>query len=93
MVRVALCNFWVVFVCRNILDRIFITGEGKGMKSKQVFVLEVNKTENQSWQGKIKWIQGKKKESYRSVIELLRLMDSVVYEKEDMAGEVSLDQR
>lgn len=58
------------------------------MKEKQVFVLEVIDTQNQSWQGKIEWVQGKKKESFRSVMELLRLIDSVVCEddKRNMSG-------
>jgi len=48
------------------------------MKGKQVFVLEINSTERQSWQGNVEWVQGKKKKSFRSVMELLRLIDSVV---------------
>ena len=48
---------------------------------KQTFIIEVNDTQNQSWQGQIEWIQGHKKESFRSVMELLQLMDSAVYEK------------
>lgn len=54
------------------------------MRSKQTFILEVNSTENQSWQGKIEWIQGKKKQSFRSVMELLRLIDSVVYDEDEI---------
>ena len=52
------------------------------MKEKQTFVLEINSTQNQSWQGRIEWIQGKEKQSFRSVMELLRLIDSVVYDEE-----------
>lgn len=53
-----------------------------GYMKKQTFILEVNDTQNQSWQGQIEWIQGQKKESFRSVMELLQLIDSVVYEEE-----------
>ncbi len=49
------------------------------MNHKQTFILEVTSTENQSWQGKIDWVEGKEKKSFRSVLELLRLIDSVVY--------------
>lgn len=50
---------------------------------KHTFIVEVNDTQNQSWQGQIEWIQGQKKESFRSVMELLQLIDSVVYEEKD----------
>ena len=56
-----------------------MTGE-KAMKEKQTFILEVNDTQNHSWQGQIEWVQGRKKQSFRSVMELLRLIDSVVCE-------------
>lgn len=58
-----------------------VTGRGRRMK-KNTFILEVYDTQNQSWQGKVEWIQGQKKESFRSVMELLRLIDSVVEEEE-----------
>lgn len=45
---------------------------------KQTFIIEVDDTQNGSWQGSIQWIQGKKKESFRSVLELLNLMNSAV---------------
>lgn len=48
------------------------------MNKKQTFILEISDTQNQSWQGKVEWIQGKKKESFRSVLELLRMLDSAV---------------
>lgn len=49
---------------------------------KDTFILEIYDTQNQSWQGKVEWIQGQKKESFRSVMKLLRLIDSVVGEEE-----------
>lgn len=45
---------------------------------KNTFILEINDTQNQSWQGRLEWVQGKKKESFRSVLELLCLLNSVV---------------
>ena len=47
---------------------------------KQIFILEVNDTRNQSWQGSLKWVEGHKQESFRSMLELLRLIDSAVGE-------------
>ena len=49
---------------------------------KQMFILEINDTQDHSWQGQVKWIQGESKQGFRSVIELLRLIDSVVGEEE-----------
>ena len=53
------------------------------MKKKQTFIIEVRDTQSQSWQGSIEWIQGQKKQAFRSVLELLKLMDSVVCEEEN----------
>lgn len=64
------------FACACFFDRV--GEEIQEMKGKQVFILEINSTERQSWQGNVEWVQGKKKKSFRSVMELLRLMDSVV---------------
>ena len=62
------------------------------MREKQTFILEVNDTQSHSWQGKIEWVQGRKKQSFRSVMELLRLIDSVVCEDEktSLAGGTAL---
>lgn len=49
---------------------------------KRTFILEVNDNQNQSWQGTVEWVQGQKKEAFRSVMELLRLLDSVVGNEE-----------
>jgi len=34
--------------------------------------------QNASWQGSIAWLEGKREESFRSVLELLLLIDSAV---------------
>ncbi len=52
------------------------------MKKKRTFIIEVNDTQNQSWQGSIEWVQGQKKQAFRSVLELLKLMESAI-SKED----------
>lgn len=44
----------------------------------QSFVVEVKSQENHSWQGTITWVEGKKKEHFRSALELIRLMDSTL---------------
>lgn len=45
---------------------------------KNSFILEILDTQNQSWQGTLEWVQGRKKVSFRSALELLRMIDSVV---------------
>ena len=50
---------------------------------KQSFVLEIKDNQNQSWQGTLEWIQGRKKVSFRSVLELLRMIDSAIGDKEN----------
>lgn len=45
---------------------------------KQTFIIEVEEVQDGSWQGSIEWLQGKKKQPFRSVMELLSLMDSAV---------------
>lgn len=52
------------------------------MKS-QTFIIHIKDNENQSWQGDVEWVQGRRKESFRSMLELLRLVDSVVTENEN----------
>ncbi len=44
---------------------------------KQTFIVEVISHQKSTWQGQIHWIQGNKKISFRSVMEMLHLMDSV----------------
>ncbi|MBE5856040.1 MAG: hypothetical protein E7296_00525 [Lachnospiraceae bacterium] len=42
------------------------------------FVLEVKSCENSTWQGTLTWVEGNKKEHFRSVIEMLRLIRSTM---------------
>ncbi len=44
----------------------------------QSFVVEVKSVENSSWQGTVSWVEGRKKEYFRSALELIRLMDSTL---------------
>lgn len=47
------------------------------------FVIEVKSQENYTWQGTITWVEGKKKENFRSALELMKLIDSTLDKKED----------
>ena len=52
------------------------------MGKKQTFIVEIKDTRCQSWQGSVEWVQEQKKQAFRSVIELLKLMDSAMGEEE-----------
>lgn len=58
-------------------------GMNKRMKKKQTFIIEVVDTQDSTWQGKVNWVNGKKEQAFRSVMELLRLVDSVVGEEKE----------
>ena len=47
---------------------------------KQTFLVEVVDQQNASWQGSINWLNRNKKESFRSALEMIRLMDSALTE-------------
>ncbi len=53
---------------------------------KQTFVLEIIGDQNQDWQGSLEWIQGKQRQSFRSVMELLALLESAMPETEADPG-------
>ena len=45
-------------------------------------VIKILFRQNASWQGTIQWLQGHREETFRSVYEMLRLMDSALESKE-----------
>lgn len=47
---------------------------------KKTFIVDIYDTNNQTWQGTVEWIQEQKKQSFRSVLELLQLMETAVNE-------------
>lgn len=51
--------------------------------SNQNFLITVRSRENHSWQGTVQWIEGSEQKNFRSVLELLRLMDSAIGEDND----------
>ena len=53
------------------------------MGKKQTFIVEIQDTQSDSWQGSIEWVQGQKKQAFRSTMELLRLIDSVTRDKDE----------
>lgn len=57
-----------------------LSGEGKEYrrteKKEEAFYIRVHCRQNSSWQGEIRWQNGRQKMYFRSVLELLRLLDS-----------------
>lgn len=62
----------------------------KGLNTGETFVINVKCRQNHTWQGTVKWIEGKKEVPFRSALELIKLIDSaieVVDEEENYAEE------
>lgn len=49
---------------------------------KATFIINVMYRQHASWQGRITWMEGQKGYSFRSVLELIKLIDSVVVKPE-----------
>lgn len=65
------------------MKQFAINRSERGWEMKnQTFILKINDIQNRSWQGQIKWVQGQKKQSFRSALELLQLLHSVVEEND-----------
>lgn len=47
------------------------------------FIIRVKYRQNSSWQGEVTWVDGKKKEYFRSALELMRLLDSALGSEEE----------
>ena len=47
--------------------------EGKG-----TFIVEIQHQQNGTWQGKVTWAEGGRKEVFRSALELMKMMDTAI---------------
>ena len=54
----------------------------KSIYKSNTFMVEIKSTKNESWQGTIRWIDGKKEENFRSALELIKLIDSALDSQE-----------
>ena len=48
------------------------------MQKKETFVVHVISQENATWQGQVTWLDEKETKSFRSLLELVKLMDEVI---------------
>lgn len=56
-----------------------IQEKGTDLRGEQAtFLVKVFFRQNASWQGSIRWMEGEKEESFRSVLEMALLMDSAL---------------
>lgn len=54
---------------------------------KATFVVKVLNTQNATWQGTIDWMDGQQAQPFRSALELIKLIDSALPQKEEVARE------
>ena len=45
---------------------------------KSSFVVQILDTQNQTWQGTVTWVNRKDTKPFRSLLELIKLMDSAI---------------
>jgi len=45
---------------------------------KSSFVVQILDAQNQTWQGTVTWLNGKHTQPFRSLLELIKLMDSAI---------------
>ncbi len=50
---------------------------------KETFVVHVTGRENSTWQGQVTWLDERETRSFRSMLELIKLMDAAM--EEDMS--------
>lgn len=55
----------------------------KKANKHETFVVQIINTQNSTWQGTVTWTDGKKQESFRSALELIKLIDSALEEKDE----------
>lgn len=60
------------------------------MNKQETFVVHIIDQENSTWQGQVTWLGEKETRPFRSLLELIKLMDTVVHAEESgpiLAGE------
>ena len=57
--------------------------------TKSTFEIEVRFLQNATWQGNIHWIEKNQKQSFRSTLEMLKLMDEALAAGAEYLGNVS----
>ena len=55
-----------------------------GGSKRSSFMVQIIDTQNQTWQGTVTWLDGKHTQPFRSLLELIKLIDSAVSGGEDV---------
>lgn len=50
------------------------------------FVLKILDCQNATWQGSVTWVEGHQEQYFRSALELLKLIDGALDEKNEIEG-------
>lgn len=48
------------------------------MEGKETFVVNIRSRENSTWQGRVTWLDEKETRSFRSLLELIKLIDNAL---------------
>ena len=59
--------------------------QGSGEMEKGTFVVHVVSQENATWQGQVTWLDEKETRSFRSMLELIKLMDAAMEQKGNLS--------
>lgn len=51
--------------------------------SKSTFLVEVKFQRNATWQGTVKWMEEKKTQDFRSMLELIKLIDETLHNSDE----------
>lgn len=60
-------------------------------KNSQIFVIHILEQENATWQGQISWLNEKETKNFRSMLEMVRMMDAALSKGEK--GEAAAENR
>ncbi len=75
-------------VRRYMSDDIFQQKFGE----QATFVVQVQFRQNATWQGTIQWLEEKKSRKFRSMLEMIKLMDEALSREQETDGPVNWDQ-
>lgn len=59
----------------------------------ETFLVQIRNTQNATWQGTVAWTDGRKQETFRSALELIKLIDSVLSAGDNQEGESGEENR
>lgn len=58
----------------------------KSGKNVGTFILKILNRQNSTWQGSVTWVEEGKTQNFRSALELLKLIDGALDEKQEIEG-------